>query len=495
MSPNKINITITPSFDEVRALTQTGNCVPVFASEQSDQLTPVCAFLKLGLEAKYGFLLESVSGGEQIGRYSFVGSNPYDVVACTGTDPLTTVEDKLKNIRFKEVKGLPCLTGGAIGYIGFDCIHSFEPKTARPLQDDLKVPDSIFMFCDELVAFDRAKQTHQVISHIRFEGDSISDVQLRELYDNATSKIHALVRQLRDLYTPQPTQKPIGLDNVGTSNIGQSGYEGHVHALKKHIKLGDIIQAVPSQRVSRPTDLHPFNIYRMLRTTNPSPYMFFIHLKDFQLVGASPEMLVKVVDRELETHPIAGTRKRGETDAEDKALMEELLADTKEIAEHVMLVDLGRNDSNRVCEPDTVRVTSLMGIEKYSHVMHIVSKVKGMLRPECSIYDAFRSIFPAGTVSGAPKIRAVQLIQEMEGIKRHFYAGAVGWFSYRGDTDTCIALRTMMCQDGVAYLQAGGGIVFDSDPTAEYEETVHKMKSNDDALRRAEIYFKEYLNC
>eukprot|EP01134_Creolimax_fragrantissima_P000749 CFRG0749T1 len=487
MSEHTIHILSNPSFDEVREMAKKGNCIPIYASEQSDLLTPVSAFLKLGLDAKYGFLFESVSGGEHIGRYSFVGSNPYDIIESTGTDPLIAIEERLKNIKYVEVNGLPYLTGGAIGYVGFDCVHAFEPRTARPLKDDLKVPDSIFMLCDELVAFDRVNQIHKVMSHIRFEGDTIEEAQLKTLYDNAVNKIRAMVVRLRDEHTPKPPQGPISLDYTGTSNIGQSGYEAHVHSLKKHIKLGDIIQAVPSQRVSRPTDLHPFNIYRMLRTTNPSPYMFYMHLQDFQLVGASPEMLVKIIDGELETHPIAGTRKRGKTPAEDQALMEELLADKKEIAEHVMLVDLGRNDSNRVCEPDSVRVTSLMGIEKYSHVMHIVSKVKGMLRPECSIYDAFRSIFPAGTVSGAPKIRAIELIQEAESVKRHFYAGAVGWFSYRGDTDTCIALRTMMCQDGIAYLQAGGGIVHDSDPTAEYEETVHKMNGNDDALKRAEI--------
>lgn len=356
------------------------------------------------------------------------------------------------------------MTGGAIGYVGYDCVRYFEPKTARDMKDVLGVPESLFMFFDTLIAFDRFYGVCKVITYFKVPA-SRSPEALEAEYQNCRKTISSLVDILTSPETPLPPQEPIKLDQEYTSNIGRSGYEGHVTGLKQHIMKGDIIQAVPSQRFARPTSLHPFNIYRHLRTVNPSPYLFYIDCGDFQIVGASPELLVKEEAGRIITHPIAGTVKRGKTVAEDDALAEELRASLKDRAEHVMLVDLARNDVNRVCDPLTTRVDRLMVVERFSHVQHLVSQVSGVLRPGMTRFDAFRSIFPAGTVSGAPKVRAMELIAEFEKEKRGIYAGAVGYFGYggfdaqggqkEGAMDTCIALRTMVVKDGVAYLQAG----------------------------------------
>lgn len=313
------------------------------------------------------------------------------------------------------------LSGGAIGYITFDCYQYFEPRTARELADPLGIPDAIFLFCDTIVVMDRLRQVVNVVSHYRSESTSAADIESE--YNKAAEEIEVIVSILNSEHTPQVPQGPIVLGGEPISNVGKEGYEGFVTKLKHHIKEGDIFQAVPSQRLARPTTVHPFNIYRYLRQLNPSPYMFYLDLKDFTVVGASPEMLVKVEDRIVYTHPIAGTRRRGKTPAEDDALAKELLENPKERAEHIMLVDLGRNDVNRVCKPETVAVDKLMTIERYSHVMHIVSNVSGRLRDDQTPYDAFRSIFPAGTVSGAPKIKAVELINDLEKEKRGIYAG------------------------------------------------------------------------
>lgn len=480
-----------PSLEEVKVLAKQGNCVPVYVEDMSDLLTPVTAYLKLGLDSETSFLLESSAGPDSTGRYSFIGANAQNIIVTNDADPLVEVEKALSTVRYVAVKGLPHFTGGAVGYVGFDCIHHFEPLTKQPLEDVLGVPDSIFMMANDLVVFDHVCHVFKAVSHVKFAGDSVDDETLHSLYSQAVERVVEVVMSLRQEAVPLPPQGKNIQSHTATSNVGRAGYESFVVTLKSHIVQGDIFQAVPSQRVSRPIDVHPFNVYRKMRTINPSPYMFYINLGTFQLVGASPEALVKVVEGVVETHPIAGTRRRGATPEEDQALAKELLADEKERAEHVMLVDLGRNDLNRVAIPETVKVTKLMAIEYFSHVMHIVSRVAGTLRPECSIYDAFRSVFPAGTVSGAPKIRAVQLIQGLEKIKRHVYAGAVGWFSYSGDMDTCIALRTILVKDGIAYMQAGGGIVFDSDPTAEYEETVNKMSAAVAAIEQTEGHFGE----
>jgi len=389
--------------------------------------------------------------------------------------------------------------GGAIGYVSYDCIKYFEPKTERPLKDTLDIPEAVLMFHDSVVAFDNLYQVIKVISHVYIPQNHNSDV-LHAAYLETVNKIRSLCDILNSPHTPSPPQGPIVLGHEYTSNIGQIGYENHVKALKKCIIEGQIIQAVPSQRLARPTSLHPFNIYRHLRTVNPSPYMFYIDCGSFQLVGASPEMLVKSHNGRIITHPIAGTIRRGETPEEDDRLASSLQSSSKDRAEHIMLVDLARNDVNRVCDPLTTSVDRLMTVEQFSHVSHLVSQVSGVLRPDKTIFDAFRSIFPAGTVSGAPKIRAMELIGELEGEKRGVYAGAVGrWGFEKGSMDTCLALRTMMYKDGVAYLQAGichvlrrapdvigGGIVYDSDPYEEYVETLNKLKSNITTIQKAE---------
>ncbi|ROW12872.1 hypothetical protein VPNG_04688 [Cytospora leucostoma] len=475
--------------------------VPLYGQISSDLITPSAAYLKVVAHTKspYSVLFESAAS-EQVGRYSFVGAGPRKVLktgeghgdAC---DPIPALEKALSEHVVAEVPDLklPPLTGGAIGYIGYDCVRYFEPKTARPMKDVLKIPESLFQFYDTIIAFDRFFGVIKVITYLIVPEDP-EDIEAE--YAKATKTIEDLIDVLDSPEIPLPEQKPVHLGKEYKSNIGQEGYEGHVKTLKKHIVAGDIIQAVPSQRYARPTDLHPFNVYRHLRTVNPSPYLFFIDNGDFQIIGASPELLVKSEAGRVITHPIAGTVKRGKTPEEDERLAAELANSLKDRAEHVMLVDLARNDVTRVCDPLETRVDRLMVVEKFSHVQHLVSQVSGVLRPDKTRFDAFRSIFPAGTVSGAPKVKAMELIAELEQEKRGVYAGAVGYFGYgsvnvageekEGAMDTCIALRTMMMKDGVAYLQAGGGIVFDSDPYDEYVETLNKLGANMQCVTSAE---------
>ncbi|KAJ3189901.1 hypothetical protein HDU85_000187 [Gaertneriomyces sp. JEL0708] len=488
-----------PSLSEVAAHVhrKSGNLIPVYREISADLITPVSAYLRLAENSRYSFLFESVSGGEKIGRYSFLGANPFKVIrtgdneAVTG-DPLLVVENELKSVKYVDVPGLPEFTGGAVGYMAYDCVRYFEPRTARvPLRDPLQLPDAILMFCDTIVIFDHLHHVMKVVSHFRVDNTEEDEDTIETEYRRVEREIEQVVRLLNAEHIPLPHQPPIELNHPTESNVGQAGYEGFVKDLKFHINEGDIIQAVPSQRMKKRTNLHPFNAYRQLRSVNPSPYMFYVDVEDFQIVGASPEMLIKVENGKVFTHPIAGTRRRGKTPEEDKALAEDLLGDIKERSEHIMLVDLGRNDVNRICDPTTVKVDSLMHIEQYSHVMHIVSNVSGQLRPDKSPYDAFRSIFPAGTVSGAPKVKAMELIYRLEAEKRGIYAGAVGYFAYSGGLDTAIAIRTMLFKDGYVYLQAGAGIVYDSVPTSEWEETVHKLGSNVKAIEQAEMYYAE----
>ncbi|GKT87130.1 anthranilate synthase component 1 [Colletotrichum tofieldiae] len=489
---------VVPSLETVRSIlsapaatngTKKPTLVPVYRQISSDLITPSAAYLKVSAHHKdsdYSFLFESAAT-ERVGRYSFVGAGPRKVLA-TGPgygpecDPLPALEAELAQHVVAHVPGLqlPPMAGGAIGYVGYDCVRYFEPKTARPMKDVLKIPESLFMLFDTIVAFDRFYGVIKVITYLHLEAE----------YQKATQAIDDLVAVLNAPEIPIPEQKPIQLNQEYTSN------------LKKHIVKGDIIQAVPSQRFARPTSLHPFNIYRHLRTVNPSPYLFYVNCKDFQIVGASPELLVKSEGGRVITHPIAGTVKRGKTPEEDQRLADELRNSLKDRAEHVMLVDLARNDVNRVGDPYTVRVDHLMVVEKFSHVQHLVSQVSGVLRPGQTRFDAFRSIFPAGTVSGAPKVRAMELIAELEKEKRGIYAGAVGYFGYggvdekgeevEGAMDTCIALRTMLVKDGVAYLQAGGGIVFDSDEYDEWMETMNKLGANMQCITTAEeLYYEQ----
>ncbi|KAF4582037.1 Anthranilate synthase component 1 [Ophiocordyceps camponoti-floridani] len=516
-----------PSLDTVRSIIQRRRrggrrptLVPVYRQMSSDLLTPSAAYLKLTASrssSDYSFLFESATT-EQVGRWSFVGAGPRKVLT-TGpgfgpeTDPLPGLEAELAREVVADVPGLqlPPLTGGAIGYVGYDCVRYFEPKTAGPVvKDVLGIPESLFMLFDSIVAFDRYYGVIKVIGYVRVSDD---EADLEEAYAKARKAVDDLVDVLEapgGVETPrQPT---VHLGRTAESNVGREGYEAHVRRLKGHIKRGDIFQAVPSQRLSRPTDVHAFNIYRHLRTVNPSPYLFYLDCRDFCIVGASPELLVKTemetdgLDDEhsprrprLVTHPIAGTVLRGSSSAEDARLASELRSSLKDRAEHVMLVDLARNDINRVCDPRTVRVDRLMEVEKFSHVQHLVSQVSGLLRSEKTRFDAFRSVFPAGTVSGAPKVRAMELIATLEGGEEGVYAGAVGYFGYLvegvdgevvdGAMDTCIALRTMVVKDGVAYLQAGGGIVFDSDENDEYQETINKLGANMQCIASAEEHY------
>lgn len=498
---------IEPSLDTVREVLSSyvntpnpPNLVPVCSSISAEFLTPSSIYLKIAHKSKLSFLFESAATTETIGRYSFVGAEPRSVLK-TGPghgpecDPLPLLEKELAKSRVAAVPTLklPPLTGGAIGYVGYDCVKYFEPKTRRDMNDVLKVPEGFFMLFDTIVAFDHFFQVVKVITYMKVP-ENLEN--LESAYNDAQSVVQETIAKLKSDDLPLPVQPPIELDREYKSNIGREGYEGHVNKLKEHIAVGDIIQCVPSQRFSRPTSLHPFNIYRHLRTVNPSPYLFYLECEDFQIIGASPELLVKADQGRIITHPIAGTVKRGKTMEEDERLAEELRSSLKDRAEHVMLVDLARNDVNRVCDPLSTRVDRLMVVQKFSHVQHLVSEVSGVLRPGKTRFDAFRSIFPAGTVSGAPKVRAMELIAELEKEKRGVYAGAVGYFGYgsvnpngeeeEGAMDTCIALRTMMTKDGVAYLQAGGGIVFDSDPYDEWVETMNKLGANMQCITSAE---------
>ena len=442
-------------------------------------------------------------------------------------DPLPDLSKELSQHKVANIPDLilPPLTGGAIGYVGYDCVQYFEPKTKRDLKDVLEVPESFFMLYDTIVAFDHFYQRVKVVTYLTVPS-SWDDLEIR--YDEAKKVLKSLIAAIETNTVPLPDQPPIRLHQEFKSNIGKNGYEAHVSRLKKHITCGDIIQAVPSQRVARPSSLHPFNIYRQLRTVNPSPYLFYLDCEDFQIVGASPELLVKSEGGRIITHPIAGTVKRGRTIAEDDELSAELLASVKDRAEHIMLVDLARNDVNRVCDPFSTRVDRFMAVERFSHVQHLVSQVSGVLRSGMTRFDAFRSIFPAGTVSGAPKVRAMELIAELEGEKRGVYAGAVGYFGYdsvdvagkkkgndksddeastirddggskrtketegsgEGAMDTCIALRTMVVKDEVVYLQAGGGIVYDSVPEDEWVETLNKLGANQQCIAKAEEAYR-----
>lgn len=403
-------------------------------------------------------------------------------------DPLIEIEQELKKIKQVKVDGLPDFTGGAVGFISYDCVQHFEPTTKCDLDDPLKIPDAVMMMFDTIVIFDHLHSVIKVCSNV-FLTDMPSEQEMEQKYIERCQEIEKVEQMLEVEHLIYPEQSPSLQGEEGIENVGEQGYKDFVWVIKENILKGNVFQTVPSRRIRQKTNLHPFNAYRRLRTVNPSPYMFYLDLKDFHLVGASPEMLVKVEDRKVFMHPIAGTRKRGKTVEKDNEMANELIMDLKERSEHIMLVDLGRNDVNRVCDPRTVKVDSLMHIEKYAHVMHIVSNVSGILRNDKTPFDAFRSIFPAGTVSGSPKVRAMQLIYELEKEKRGVYAGSVGYFGYSGGLDTCIAIRTMLFKDGNVYLQAGGGIVQDSDPNDEYLETVNKLRSNIVAIREAEAQF------
>ena len=474
-----------PTLEQVEKMADRGNLVPIYREINADLETPVSAYLKIA-RPPYSFLLESVEGGEHLARYSFLGTEPLKVIK-TGpgqehgaVDPLKPIEREMSRFRVVPIPELPRFSGGVVGYLSYEAVNYFE-RLPSPEADSLMLPESVSMLTTTFLIFDHVRHKIRVVSHVHLDGD------VEGAYGEAVGRIDELVRRLETpLRLPAHESAAEGRTDRVTSNMTQEQYMGMVERVRRYIVDGDVIQVVPSQRLARPTAAHPFQIYRALRAINPSPYMYYLDLDGFYLVGASPEMLVQVIGREVTTHPIAGTRPRGATPEEDLALEQELRTDEKERAEHIMLVDLGRNDIGRVSEPGTVRVTSLMEVQRYSHVMHLVSHVTGTLREDCTNLDALRACFPVGTLSGAPKIRAMEIIAELEPEKRGPYSGAVGYFDFSGNLDTATTIRTLVIKDGVAYAQAGGGIVYDSRPEAEYEETIHKASALLRAIDQAE---------
>jgi anthranilate synthase component 1 len=488
-----------PSLAEVQALAERGNLVPIWRELPADLETPVSVYLKLRGEGN-SFLLESVEKGEQFGRYSFLGIEPLGILTAhdgrvsfwenecakpesyPANDPLVAAQKILSNYPPVTVNGLPRFTGGLVGYLTYDAARFFE-RVPLADQPGLDLPDATFMLANNLVIFDHVKHRLLVVVNAFIDHDPPS------AYEAALDKIESIIARLREPLTiaPEATSKEGNLPEPWNSNFEKTDFEEMVRTVKEYIAAGDVFQVVLSQRLSRRTTADPFTIYRALRMLNPSPYMFYLELPaNLRLIGSSPEMLVRLEDGQAEVRPIAGTRPRGADPAEDEALAQELLADPKERAEHVMLVDLGRNDLGRVCRYGSVHVQEMMAIERYSHVMHIVSGVQGKLKPELDAFDLARATFPAGTVSGAPKVRAMEIIAELEGERRGPYAGAVGYFSYSGTMDTCIAIRTIVMQGDLAQVQAGAGIVADSDPTREYQETLDKARALAEAVGAAE---------
>lgn len=488
-----------PNLKEFQSLCKRGNLIPVYREIFADLDTPVSAFLKIG--GTPSFLLESIVGGEKWARYSFLGSNPSKVIKGWGKkieiketgkkplifeteDPVEVLKKELSVYKPVDVPGLPRFSGGLVGYMGYDMVRFFErvPDRKRP---GLDLPDMFFMLADTMLIFDSLKQKIKIVSNVHLDAKSST-----KAYKEAVEKIDSITERLRS--SKIRSQK----SEVRTKNIykkkfissfkTQEAFEDAVLKSKEYIASGDIFQVVLSQRFERKSDVEPFDIYRALRVINPSPYMYFINTGDTKIVGSSPEILVRLEGKKIVLRPIAGTRKRGETELEDKSLEDELKKDPKEIAEHIMLVDLGRNDVGRVAEKGSVEVTELMGVERYSHVMHMVSNVEGKLAEGLDAFDVLRACFPAGTVTGAPKVRAMEIIEELEPTKRGPYAGAVGYFSYSGNMDTGITIRTLVIKNNKIYVQAGAGIVADSVPEKEYAETVNKAMGMMKAVDMAE---------
>ncbi len=491
-------IPLKPSREEFRELAAKGNLIPVYTELIADCESPVAAFQKID-DGGYSFLLESAEKNDQVGRYSFVGSNPRAIFESTGRkisitengktreyeaagDPLTELQLFMSQYRVVEIPDLPRFIGGAVGYLAYDVVRFFEPSIAPPPKDELQLPEMVFMITDTVLIFDHRLRRLRVLSNALVENGNAD-----RAYDEARAQIEKIVQKLA---------QPARLPNISVyshakpispeSNTTREEYLQTVRDTQEYIHAGDIFQIVPSQRFETAYTGDPLNLYRSLRFVNPSPYMFcFKFGGKFALVGSSPEVHVRAMNGRVEIRPIAGTRRRGATEEEDEANVKDLLADPKERAEHLMLVDLARNDVGRIADFGTVRVTDFMTIEKYSHVMHIVSNVIGNLRKDRNAYDVMRATFPAGTVSGSPKVRAMQIINQFEKSKRGTYAGAVGYFGFDGNLDSCITLRSIVLKDGKAYVQAGGGVVADSTPEGEYQETVNKAMGMMRAIEHA----------
>ena len=479
MSVAAADLELTPSLDETRELAREHTLVPVRHTFIADCETPVSAYLKLRGDGP-SFLLESAEQGQQVGRWSFLGFRPRAVIRLDRgehPDPYAAVAEELARYRIAPLDGLPPFAGGAVGMFGYDLVRSAEPSVGEANPDDTGMPELAVMVTDVLLAFDHLRHEVTVLANVVAEGD------VEQAYQEAAAAIADVRERLRG---PVP-QVGVGRTEPPSfsSNLGSDGYAAAVERAKEYIRAGDVYQVVPSQRWSADCPVDAFSIYRGLRAINPSPYMYFLDFEDFEIAGASPEALVTVTGRTVRQRPIAGTRPRADSVEQDLERARELLADPKERAEHVMLVDLGRNDLGRVCEYGSVTVDELMTVETYSHVMHIVSSVSGTLSPGVSPMDALRASLPAGTLSGAPKIRAMQIIDELEPVGRGPYGGAVGYLSYTGDLDTCIYIRSALVKDGQVHIQAGGGIVADSDPAYEVRETEAKAGAVMDAIRLA----------
>ncbi len=487
---------VEPSLDTLKTRLDEGTIIPVVKELLADTETPVSAYLKIRDRSTYSFLLESVEGGEKMARYSFLGSDPYLIFRSRGKEGTVRDLNTGKERRFKgdpigelraimadnktiDIPGLPRFTGGGVGYFAYDAVRLVEniPDTT---QDDYGIDDIFFMFFDTILVFDNVTHKISIISNVHTTGDGSID----ERYNVAVARIKQLETLLATRTAPPPSKGTGSFEPV--PNVNKQTFMKNVRRCKEYIRAGDVIQVVLSQRIEQEITVAPFDIYRMLRVVNPSPYMFFITTDTVDIVGASPEIFVRVEGGEMEVRPIAGTRPRGKTPEEDDALATELRNDEKELAEHVMLLDLGRNDVGRVAEYGSVEVEEAMFVERYSHVMHLVSSVKGTLREDKDRFDAILSFFPAGTLSGAPKIRAMEIIDELETTRRGIYGGAIGYADYQGNVDSCIVIRTIVIKDGKAYMQAGAGIVADSDPEREYEECMNKSMALFQAVLMAE---------
>lgn len=477
-----------------------GNLIPVYKELLADLETPVCAFLKID-QGKYSYLLESVEGSEKVARYSFLGSKPAlifkskaknieiiqgkRVKKFKSSDPLGEIKKLMQQYRFVPVQGLPRFCGGLVGFMGYDMVRFFE-KIDDTNPDDLNLPDCLFLLTDTILIFDHTNHIIKIINNVHLK-DKKTNLEIIRAYEKATKKIEKIAEKLKKPLGKSPSPAVAYKKKIKVkSNLTHKRFTDIVKKAKAYIKEGEIIQTVLSQRFSVKFSSSPFDIYRALRSINPSPYMFYLKLKDFCLVGSSPELFVRSEEGDVKVRPIAGTRARGKDERTDGKLIKQLLADPKERAEHIMLVDLGRNDIGRVCKYGSVKISEMMVIEKYSHVMHIVSEVKGKLRRDKDIYELIRAAFPAGTVSGAPKIRAMEIIDELENVRRGPYAGLVGYFSFSGNLDSCITIRTILTKGKSAYMQAGAGIVADSLPQREYRETKNKAKAMLEAVELAE---------
>ncbi|MBA2646466.1 MAG: anthranilate synthase component I [Pyrinomonadaceae bacterium] len=495
------------TFEEFEREAERGNVVPVVRTVLADLQTPVSAFLRVANDARYACLLESVEGGERVARFSFIGAEPELIVRGRGNQTLIErgeetqtldgvraidfVRDYFKKRKLARRGGLAPMAGGAVGYLAYDAVRWFEPVLDVENATALRHDDAVFMFFRTVLAFDRVRQQMEITSVVFTDEAAGNRARLRELYDEALRETERIEKRLSSGLLPDTSSTPHAAPEKSSplapaSNWSRKDFEGAVDAIKEHIAAGDCYQAVLSQRFSIEVSAVPLEIYRALRATNPSPYMYFLRLGDESVVGASPEMLVRCRGQRLDYRPIAGTRRRGATETEDWLLGEEMRADEKEVSEHTMLVDLGRNDLGRVADYGSVEVDELMSVERYSHVQHLVTHLRARLRDNHDRFDALASCFPAGTVTGAPKVRAMQIIRDLEPDRRGIYAGAVLYIDYADNLDSCIAIRTLVIRDGVAEVQAGAGIVADSVPEREYEETINKARALLRAIELAE---------